>query len=191
MKTNIQPKKTQGTKILMAFTFLMCCLAGRAQSKFQIATSTVSFFSSAPMEDIEAHNKNAKGIVDFGANTFLIKIPIKGFDFSSDLMEEHFNENYLESSKYPDAVFRGSFQGVYDLQKDGQYPVTATGDFLLHGVTQKRTIPCVITVRNGAAQVNSSFSIKLADHKIDIPTVVFKKIAEVVDVKIDAALAKI
>lgn len=178
-------------KILAAIAFLMFSQAGNAQSRFQIATSTVSFFSSAPMEDIEAHNNKAKGIVDFSANTFLIKIPVRGFDFSSDLMEEHFNENYLESSKYPDAVFRGNLQGVYDLKKDGQYPVTATGDLTLHGVTQKRTIPCTITVTNGIAQVSSVFQIKLADHKIDIPKLVFKKIAEVVEVKIDAALAKI
>ncbi len=176
---------------LCAGLFLSLNVTTIAQGKYKISKSEVSFFSDAPMEDIEATNSDAQGIVDFDSKNFLIKVPVKSFKFKSSLMEEHFNENYMESEKYPYTVFKGKIQGSYDLKKDGEYPVNAVGDLNLHGVSQQRTIPSVIVVKNGISTFRSKFNIKLADHKIDIPTVVFQKIAEVVEVKLDGVLVKI
>ena len=161
-----------------------------AQGKYKLSKAQVSFFSHAALEDIEATNSDAQGIVDFGSKNFLIKIPIKSFTFKSGLMQEHFNENYMESDKYPSAVFKGAIQGSYDLSKDGEYPVNAVGDLNVHGVSQPRTIPSVIVVKGGIATITSKINIKVADHKIDVPTIVFQKIAEVVEVKIDGSLVK-
>ncbi|GAB4092363.1 YceI family protein [Flaviaesturariibacter terrae] len=177
-------------RFLLALLLLAALPAG-AQTRYQFGTSTVSFFSSAPLEDIEAANKSSRGVIDWDKRSFLVAIPIKGFEFRSGLMQEHFNENYLESDKYPECTFRGVFTGNVNLAKDGDYPVTATGDLLLHGVTQKRSIPATIRVRNGQPSLYSKFNIRVADHKIAIPKMVFKKIAEVVEVTLNAQLARI
>jgi polyisoprenoid-binding protein YceI len=175
---------------LLAAIFLLTISSGvRAQTTSRFTHSVVTFFSSAPLEDIEATNKNSSGVVDWSKRSFLVSIPIKSFDFKSGLMQTHFNENYLESDKYPNCTYRGTFSGPVDLTKDGDYPVSTTGDLTLHGVTQKRTIPVTITVRNGAVSVSSKFNIRVADHKIQIPKMVFKKIAEVVAVTLNAQLA--
>ena len=177
-------------RLLLAFLLLAALPAG-AQTRFQFGSSTVTFFSSAPLEDIEAVNKGSRAVIDWDKRSFLIAIPIKSFQFHSGLMQEHFNENYLESDKYPECTFRGTFSGNVDLSRDGDYPVTADGDLTLHGVTKKRTIPATIKVRNGQASVYSKFQIRIADHKISIPKMVFKKIAEVVDVTVNAQLARL
>jgi len=176
--------------LLLSCLLLAAAANSHAQNSYKFSQPIVSFFSSAPLEDIEAVNKNARAVVDFENRAFLIVIPIKSFQFSSGLMQDHFNENYRESHKYPDCTFRGSFSGTVDLSKDGSYPVQATGDLLLHGVVQKRTLPATITVKQGQAFLQSTFNIRLIDHKIKVPKMVFKKIAEVVQVNVQSQLVK-
>ncbi len=165
-------------------------LTAKAQDRFLLENTNVMFFSDGIIEDIEATSKDTKGIVDFTKNEFLFKIPIKSFKFASALMQEHFNENYLESDKYPDGTFKGKIEGSYDLKKDGSYSVKAVGDLTIHGVTQPRTIVSTIHVKEGKANLESKFTIKVADHKIKIPSVVIKNIAEEVEVTIKADLKK-
>ncbi|RYE00423.1 MAG: YceI family protein [Sphingobacteriales bacterium] len=181
---------TKFLRLLPALMLLATLNAG-AQARSAFGTNTVSFFSSAPLEDIEATNKSATAVIDWDKRAYLISIPIKGFQFKSGLMQTHFNENYLESDKYPDCTFRGTFNGPVDLTKDGDYPITANGDLTLHGVTKQRSIPATIKVRNGQVSVYSKFPIRVADHKISIPKMVFKKIAETVDVTINAQLVRL
>ncbi|HEX8547381.1 MAG TPA: YceI family protein, partial [Cytophagaceae bacterium] len=156
-----------------------------------ISKSNVTFFSKAPLENIEASNKDSKGIIVAGSMTFLFKIPIKSFHFPSSLMEEHFNENYLESEKYPYATYKGKIEKDFDLSKDGVYLVDAVGDLTMHGVTKSAQFPSVITVKNGKPTIQSKFIVKLKDYNITIPSVVFNKIAEQVEVSIDAAFDSI
>lgn len=150
----------------------------------------VSFYSYTPVENISARTTSVTEVINVGTGDFVFKIGIKTFDFPNDLMEEHFNENYLESNKYPNATFNGKYTATtpVDIKKDGTYPVTATGIVEIHGVKQNRTIPAVITVKNGVASLESKFKVKLADYKIDVPTVVFAKIAEEIDVQIKSTL---
>lgn len=149
------------------------------------------FFSEAPLENIEARNKDSKGVIDFSARTFNIRVPIKSFVFEKTLMREHFNENYMESDKYPNASFRGTFDGKYDLRKNGSYPVTATGELDIHGVKQKRAIPATIEVKGKSIKLVSKFKVKLEQHKIEIPTLVFNKIAEELEVTLESDLLKL
>ena len=100
-------------------------------------------------------------------------------------MEEHYNEKYVESEKFPLATFQGKINEDIDLAKDGVYPVTVTGTFSLHGVPKERTISGTITVKNGEINVKSVFVVACADHKIIIPSLVGAKISETVDVTID------
>jgi YceI-like domain len=179
-------------KIAILFTSMLIfgSLVSHAQDRYLLENTSVRFFSDGIIEDIEAINKDTKGIVDAAKNEFLFKIPIKSFKFSSALMQEHFNENYLESDKYPDGTFKGKIEGSYDLQKDGDYSVKAIGDLVIHGVTQVRTIPATMHVKAGKASIESKFIIKVADHKVKIPTVVIKSIAEEVEVTVKADLKK-
>jgi len=101
-------------------------------------------------------------------------------------MEEHFNENYIESDKFPKATFKGKIQEHIDPSKDGTYPVTVTGDFQVHGVTQTRTITGNLKVSGGVVTMTSEFMVKCADHHIDIPQIVFHHIAESIRIRVSA-----
>lgn len=176
--------------LLLNLILISSGFASYAQ-KYQIESSVTSFFSEAPLENIEASTKETKGVVDSDAKTFFFKVPIKSFVFSSELMRDHFNENYMESEKYPNAIFKGKIEGPFNLSVDGSYPVMAVGEINIHGVKNNVSIPSIIRVKNGTPSIESTFKIKLKDYKIDIPTVVFNKIAEEVEVKIAAVVGKI
>lgn len=176
---------------LFSIGLMLQCLSGFAQGKYQTYKSTVSFYSKAPLEDIEAFNMNSKGIMDFSTKNAFVKVPIKYFDFPSDLMEQHFNENFMESGKYPNATFKGIFEGYCDPTKDGEYPMNAVGELTIHGVTKKRILPCTITVKGGLVHVYSRFYVKVADHKIKIPQLVFNKVAEEIQVTMELFFEKI
>ncbi|MDW7692241.1 YceI family protein [Flammeovirgaceae bacterium SG7u.111] len=176
--------------ILILFLTVSSQLAS-AQGKFKLAGSEVNFFSSAPLEHISAINKNAIGVIDFDKKEFLIRVPIKGFVFSKSLMQEHFNENYMESDTYPSGILKGSFTGDVNLKKDGEYELEAVGDLELHGKVDKRTIPVTLIVKKGKASIRSAFNVKLVDHDIEIPQVVSRNIAEEIVVKINSDLVGI
>ena len=156
--------------------------------RYTLEESKVHFFSSAPMEDIEANNKDCKGVIDTKTNAFSFRIPIKSFIFPSSLMQQHFNENYMESEKYPNATFKGNIEGEYDLKKDGTYNVVAVGDLEIHGKKQARKIPSQIIVKDGKASIKSTFDLKLADHDVEVPSLMFQKIAETIKVDINSDL---
>lgn len=177
-------------KLTLSILLVVCTTMAIAQDKYQLKNCTVSFFSEAPLENIEANNKDSKGIVDPTARNFAFRIPIKSFVFKKSLMQEHFNENYLESEKYPNASFKGTLEGNYDIKKNGSYPVTASGELEIHGVKQQRKIPAIIEVKDQSIQISSKFKVKLDDHKIKIPTLVFNKIAEEVEVTLQSNLLK-
>lgn len=163
----------------------------QAQGKYLLKSPQINFFSSAPLGDIEASNKEVKGVVDFSSRSFSFRIPIKAFQFKQQLMQEHFNENYMESDKYPHSLFKGKIVGDYNLTKNGSYLVAAVGDLNIHGVSQQRSIPCQLLVKDGLYSIKSEFQIKLEDHQIEIPTLVYNKIAEVIDVNISSGLVKL
>ena len=142
-----------------------------------------SFFSETPLENISAKNNQVAAIVNTATGDIAVKIPMTQFVFPNKLMQEHFNENYVESGKFPAASFRGKIVETIDFKKDGVYDVSAKGILEVHGVKQDRTIKGKLTIAKGQTTLESSFDIKLVDHKIDIPTVVFAKIAEVISVK--------
>lgn len=163
----------------------------QAQGKYQLKSPQINFFSSAPLQDIEASNKEGKGIIDFSSQSFSLRVPIKAFQFKKQLMQDHFNENYMESDKYPHGLFKGKIVGDYNLTKNGSYQITAVGDLNIHGVSHKRSILCQLLVKDGLYSIKSEFQIKLEDHQIEIPTIVFNKIAEVIDVNISSGLVKL
>jgi polyisoprenoid-binding protein YceI len=142
-----------------------------------------SFFSETPVENISAVNKTVGAIINTTTNEVAVSMKMAGFDFPNKLMQEHFNENYMESEKYPVGTFKGKIIEPIDFTKNGTYDVTAKGQLTIHGVTLPRDLKGKLTIENQKISLISNFDIKLVDHKIDIPKLVFAKIAEVISVK--------
>lgn len=144
----------------------------------------IHFHSDAPIEDIDAESSAATCLFDPTTKKVVAKVDIKTFVFPKPLMQQHFNESYLESDKYPEALIDGVLVGDVP-KKDGVYKVTLKATFDLHGVKQQRIIPAQITMKGGQpVKAYAAFDVKLADHNIKIPTAVVMKIAEVI--KVDA-----
>ncbi|HLP50865.1 MAG TPA: YceI family protein [Chitinophagales bacterium] len=145
----------------------------------------IKFHSDAPIEDIDAESNAATCLYDPATKKVTAKVEIKTFVFPKPLMQEHFNENYLESDKYPAATIEGVLLGDVP-KKDGVYKVMLKATLDLHGVKQPRTIPAQITMKGGQpVKAFATFDVKLVDHNIKIPTAVVMKIAEII--KVDAA----
>ncbi len=158
-----------------------------AQGKYFTRDGHVSFFSAAPMENIEAENHKATSVIDTETGRMEFAILIKAFEFEKALMQEHFNENYMESNQYPKATFKGDIQNASDVDwtTDGTYDVTVSGDMTIHGVTKNITTEGTIIVENGAISAKSKFKVAVADYDIEIPTVVVDNIAKEIEVTVD------
>lgn len=164
------------------YLLIICVLASLTleAQRFKSSKSYVRFYSDAPMEDIEAVNESSTSLIDINSKAIVIVVPIKSFDFAKELMEEHFNENYLESDEYPKATFKGK---IIDWDgSEGTKKVTAKGTLEMHGVTNEITIEGDIEYDGKMIKVATVFPIRLEDYKIDIPKAVFYKIAEEVEV---------
>lgn len=153
-------------------------------STFVCTNGKTHFFSSTPVENIDAVTEKSFCIVNTDSRKVTAKIPIRSFKFKKDLMEQHFNENYMETDKFPYAMLDAFITDSIDFTKDGEYDVNLKGAITIHGVKQERTIPGKVTIKNGLLhKATSVFMVKLADHNIKIPKIVFANIAE--DIKID------
>lgn len=175
---------------LMAFGWVLLSQGLKAQTKYKTTTGNVSFFSETPIENIDAHSREVLAAVAVPDNKVAVVIPVKSFQFKNSLMQEHFNEKYMESDKYPKATFSGTINEKVDLNKDGVYKVSVTGKLTIHGVGKERTLDGVITVNKGNAIIVTDFLVKPADHNIEIPTLLFQKIAEEILVKVNLELKK-
>src|SRR5665213_485395 len=115
----------------------------------------ITLYSSAPIEDIKAVTSTGASVYNAASGELDFSVSIRSFQFDKSLMQEHFNSDYMESDKFPRATFKGKIQEHVDVTKDGAYPVTATGQFTVHGVTQTRTIPGKLSVKNGVITMTS------------------------------------
>jgi len=158
--------------------------------KYKSISSSVHFFSDAPMEDIEATNQDGQSAVDIEKGDIVFSIPIKSFVFEKSLMQEHFNENYMESDKYPKATFIGTVTEYDPSSKEWQNAKT-NGKMKMHGVEQDIEVNGKLKINETSMEINAKFPIKLEDYKIKIPKVVFYNIAEIVDVTISFTYEKI
>jgi YceI-like domain len=150
---------------------------------YSTQTGETSFFSETPVENISAVNKTVGAFINTATNEVAIIMKISAFNFPNKLMQEHFNENYMESEKFPTGIFKGKIVETIDFTKNGTYDVTAKGQLTLHGVAQARDLKGKLTVENQKIALICNFDVKLVDHKIDVPKLVFAKIAEVIAVK--------
>jgi len=156
--------------------------------KYFSKTGKISFYSEAPMEKIEAHNTTASTVLDASTGNLEWAVLIQGFKFEKALMQEHFNENYMESTTYPKAKFKGKIDNLssVNFKKDGDYNVNVSGQLEIHGVTKPVTATGVISVKGGNISAKSKFSVAVADYGIEIPKVVAENIAKNVDINVQA-----
>jgi len=161
-------------------------LTAAAQDVYSCMNTRLSFFSSSPLEDIEAKTDKGASALNTKTKEVFFKVPISSFQFKKKLMQEHFNENYLESDKYPFAEFKGVINESPELSKDGTYPVTVTGTLNIHGVPKTYTATGTITTQGNTLTVTSTFKVRVADHGIKIPSLVVQNVAEIVAVTVNA-----
>jgi hypothetical protein len=173
-------------KFLLLSIYLLCVLPVKGQL-YSCKEGTVSFFSEAPLENIDAINKNINSFLNLTTDEVVFLVPVRGFKFDKDLMEEHFNEKYIESDKYPTATFRGKINEKGEAAKPGIHNVTVTGKLTMHGVEREITVPGNIITAEDTIKIRSLFDVSLKDYKITVPKLVFQNIAETVTVKVNAA----
>lgn len=167
------------------FAAILLSLTNSAYSQVWMSRNGyIRLFSEAPLENIEGVTQFAQAALNTSTGEVYFKAPIESFKFEDALMQEHFNENYMESEKYPNAEFSGTIQNLPDLSKEGIYEVTVAGKFTVHGVTKERTVQGTIVVEKGKISSTSKFKVKCVDHKIEIPTLLVKKIAEELEITV-------
>ena len=179
-------------KHLVFFAALLGCLAAapaHAQTKFFTRAGTISFFSATPFEDIEARNQQVAAAVDVASGQVVFTVPMKAFQFPRSLMQEHFNENYVESAKYPKATFSGQLVGFLAaaLASAGPQAVQVEGDLTIHGVTRRVRVPGTLEKQGNRLLVNAKFVVAPADYNIGIPALVRSHVARSVDVTVALA----
>lgn len=151
----------------------------------------ISFFSGTPIENIEGLNNEVAAALNSTTGDILFQVPIKSFKFPSQLMQDHFNEDYMESDKFPKADFKGKFNPADVGAKDGIYKTTVSGKLTIHGVTKDVQIPGTITVKNGEMILNAKFNVATADYKIQIPAIAAGKVAKLIEITVNSILKKV
>lgn len=177
-------------RILILIFFLSIWFNGWSQL-YQTADGNVYFKSNAPLEVIEAQSEKLRGAINISKRIFAFTIPINSFEgFNSPLQRVHFNENYMESGKFPQATFTGKIIEKIDFSNDGKYTIRAKGKLTIHGVVQERIIKSQIEIRKGKLLVNTNFTVLLIEHKIRVPKIVYQKIAKEINVRIKVEFEK-
>lgn len=156
----------------------------QAQDRYLTRTGHIKFYSHAPLEDIEAHNNKVLSIVDLAKGQVAVDLIIKAFEFDKKLMQEHFNENYMESDKHPKSTFKGDFKVPEGLKSmtDGTYEVDVTGELSVHGITKPLNTKATLIVADGKLSGELAFKVNVEAHDIKIPKVVIRNIADEVEV---------
>ncbi|MEO7990965.1 MAG: YceI family protein [Chryseolinea sp.] len=152
--------------------------------KYSVEKGSASFFSHATIEDIAAKNEKVAGIFNASTGDIAFSISIKEFQFAKSLMQEHFNEKYMESDKYPKSTFQGTVTG-FDLNSNQIQQAVAKGKLTIHGQTKDVEVPGTIEKQGDRLLFKAKFIAKLEDYKIAIPQLMWQNIAEQVEVTVD------
>jgi hypothetical protein len=162
------------------------------QTLYYTKTGKISFFSSTPVEDIEATNNSVQGAIEAESGKMQFLVLMKAFQFEKSLMQEHFNENYVESHKYPKAKFNGEIVNIEDVdfEKDGVYQVKVKGELTIKNKTNPVETDGTLEVKGEQVRGKSTFKIRIADYGVKVPKIVMANIAEIVDINVDMDYTK-
>lgn len=169
--------------LIISLALIFSGLTTNAQTKYFTKKGKITFYSKTSMENIDATNSRVASVLEVETGKLEFSVLISAFEFEKALMQEHFNEDYMESKKFPKATFKGAITNMkdVDLKKDGSYAVTITGELLLHGVTKTITEKATILVKGGKISATCDFNVTVKDYQIKAPS----KVAEVIQVKIN------
>lgn len=175
-------------KILLV-AFLLLSQVSFAQ-KYITKNGKIRFFSNAQIEKIDAINSSVNCALDISSGDMVFKALIKSFEFEKALMQEHFNENYMESDKYPNSTFKGMITNLKDInfKKDGKYNAVVEGNLTIHNVTKSVKANGTFEVKGGKISGHSKFIVVPKDYDIKIPAAVVSNIADKIDVTVDVTL---
>jgi polyisoprenoid-binding protein YceI len=164
-------------RLFILFLFLVVAFSVNAQ-KYMTKNGYIGFFSHTTMEDIKGENNQVAGVIDISTGDMVFQALIKSFHFDRALLEEHFNENYMESDKFPKSSFKGKILNLssVDFHKNGIYPVNVEGELTIRDATNKINTNGTIEVTDGAITATSKFNLSPGDYNINIPGVVREKI---------------
>jgi polyisoprenoid-binding protein YceI len=163
-------------------------LSGLNAQLWTSSISSVQLYSKTILENIDAITDKSSFAFNSNSGKIFVRIPIKSFKFEKKLMQEHFNENYMESDKFPHAEFSGLIQNKPDLSMDGTYTVTMKGAMLIHGVKKEVELPVTLVVAKRKIVGKSKFKVKCVDYNIEIPKIVVKNIAEEIELTVNVEL---
>jgi hypothetical protein len=177
-------------KITILLVFMLAAFTLANAQKYMTKSGTIRFYSETPVEKIKALNRQVNSALDFSTGNFVFKVLIRGFEFEKALMQEHFNENYMESEKFPNSTFNGKIVNFKDVNpgKEGVYKVVAEGDLFIHGVTNKVKVNGTLEVKGGRIIGKATFNVAPKDYNITIPKAVIKNISEAIQVDINITL---
>ena len=173
-------------KLVTTLLFLWLWTWHTGPDLYVCRNAKMSIFSHALIEDIKADSQVGVSVFNPSTGELDFSLQISSLQFEKAFMQQHFNSDYMESDKYPKAIFKGQVREHIDMSHDGTYPVNVSGNLTVHGITVARTVPGNLTVKNGVITMTSEFMVKCADHHIDIPQILFYHIAEVIKVDVSA-----
>jgi len=173
---------------ILLLSFLMHTVTSQDNLYFT-DDGSIDFTSDAPLEVIKASSGQLAGILNMDDRTFSFSIPMKSFEgFNSSLQRTHFNENYMETEKYPKSTFNGKIIEEVDFSQAGEIRVRAKGKMKIHGEELDRIIRCSLKISANKISISASFTVLLEDHDIKIPSIVQQKIAEEIEVELKATI---
>jgi YceI-like domain len=171
----------------LAFFILLSSISSIAQRRLYTKTGSITFFSKTAAENIQARNNKVFSIWDIASSRIEFSALMKGFEFEKALMQEHFNENYIESDKYPKTTFRGVIEdgNIITLGVDKSYNLKVTGALTMHGVTKQISTLAIIKVNKGVVSASTNFSVLLSDYNIKVPALVTDNINKKIEISVN------
>ena len=177
--------------LLLALLLPLTMLTVNAQTKYYTRTGSIYFNAGTGLEEIEGINKSVLSAFDKATKQVQFSVLIKGFEFKNAFMQEHFNENYMESGKFPKASFKGSIVDLENVnfERNGAYIVKVKGVLEVHGVQRDVEAVGAFKIDKGSISTTSKFKIVLADYKIAIPQVVADKLSKTATIEVNCMYA--
>jgi polyisoprenoid-binding protein YceI len=172
-------------KIILITISLFSVFCGIAQKKYlSTKTGQINFDAGTGVEEIKAVNKSVTTVIDPATGKIEFSLLVKGFEFKNALMQDHFNENYMESEKYPKSTFKGTITNIdkVNFTQNGTYPVSVKGTLEMHGVKKEILANGKFNVSGSDIIATSDFTILLEDFEIQVPKLVGDKLASKVKI---------
>ena len=177
-------------RLLLTLGVLVSFISTSFSQIYVCKNGNISFFQETSVEDIDGRSTRLLSVVNTENNMIVYKVDMVSFQFEKSLMQDHFNENYVESGKYPSAIYKGVINEKIDWTKDGSYEITSTGDLTMHGVTKRITEKGKLIIKNGEITITNFYTIKFTDYKVEIPSLLIKQLSDTVEVTINCTYVK-